>query len=134
MKRTDSWCIRPVFLGFVSIWRKEPVGGMPQGGFCRSAGRVQVPRLWDTCVAREPHLHGSRATLALHLFHTSVLQTGNKRPSRRALHCCDIQRVILFSSVPCRSVVAGRRPGCRLRCFRCKCCRPFPPRRNAECR
>lgn len=56
MKRTDSRCIRPVFLGFVSIWRKEPVGGMPQGEFCRSAGRVQVPRLWDTCVAREPHL------------------------------------------------------------------------------
>ena len=79
MKRTDSRCIRPVFLGFVSILGKEPVGGMPQGGFCRSAGKVQVPRLWDTCVAREPHLHGSRATLALHLFHTSVPQTGDKK-------------------------------------------------------
>lgn len=29
---------------------------MSRSGFCRSAGRVQVPRLWDTCVAREPHL------------------------------------------------------------------------------
>lgn len=69
---------------------------MSRSGFCRSAGRVQVHRLWDTCVAREPYLHGSRATLALHLFHTSVLHTGDKHHSRRALHYRDIQRVILF--------------------------------------
>ena len=63
MKRTDSWCIRPDFLGFVSIWGKEPVAECRGAG---SAGRREGYKytvcgtlVWlvsHTCTAREPHL------------------------------------------------------------------------------